>query len=138
MTAPEPRSPRRNALLETLCERFAVFRDARPLALGVHKVILERLPEIDAGKLRLAMRLHTASTRYLKAIAGGRERFDLDANVAGEITDEQREVAATTLRERFKDAAERRQAEAKAERERAALAQRQEKLEQLAARFGRR
>ncbi len=131
----------RNALLVTLGEKFEVFRDCRPLALGIHKALLERMPEIDVGQLRTAMRTHTASTRYLKTLLLGKERFNLDGEVAGEITDEQREVANTALRERFKKAADRRKAEEKlrkdAERELAAQKQRQEKLDQLAARFKR-
>jgi ProP effector len=67
------------------------------------------------------------------------ERFDLDGQAAGEVTAEQREVAATTLRERFKKQAERRKAEEQAKKaaqeEQEAQRKRQEKLAQLAARF---
>lgn len=133
------KSPARNSLLETICERFAVFREGRPLALGIHKAIIERMPDIDTAQLRVAMRIHTASTRYLKALLATRERFDLDGNPAGEVTVEQRDVASATLRERFKKVAERRKAEElalkEARREQEAQWKRQEKLAQLAARF---
>jgi ProP effector len=139
MTSTPPKFSSRNALLETICANFAVFRDGRPLALGIHKAVKERMPDVDAAQLRLAMRLHTASTRYLKALLAGRERYDLDGNPAGEVTDEQREVAGTTLRERFKKAADRhkaeQQAQKEAQRQKEAEQQRQEKLAQLAARF---
>ncbi|MCM2289931.1 MAG: ProQ/FINO family protein [Sulfuritalea sp.] len=139
MTPTAAKPPARNALLETICEHFAVFREARPLALGIHKVILERMPDLDTAQLRLAMRIHTASTRYLKALLATRERFDLDGNPAGEVTEEQREVANTALRERFKKSADRRKAEElalkEAKREQEAQQKRQEKLAQLAARF---
>lgn len=139
MTSTPAKPPSRNALLETISANFAVFRECRPLALGIHKVIIERMPEIDTAQLRLAMRLHTASTRYLKALLATGERFDLDGNPAGEVTAEQREVASTTLRERFKKSAERRKAEEHAlkaaRQEQEAQQKRQEKLAQLAARF---
>ena len=135
----ENKSPRRNALLETLNASYAVFRDCKPLALGIHKTIKERMPELDVAQLRSAMKIHTASTRYLKAQVVGKERFDLDGNPAGEVTEEQREVASTTLRERFKKAAERRKADEaaqkEAQKEQEALQKRQEKLAQLAERF---
>ena len=139
MTSTPAKPPSRNALLETLSANFAVFREARPLALGIHKAISERMPEVDTAQLRLAMRMHTASTRYLKALLATGERFDLDGNPAGEVTPEQREVASTTLRERFKKVAERRKAEEQAlkaaQQEQEAQQKRQEKLAQLAARF---
>ncbi|NJD33966.1 MAG: ProQ activator of osmoprotectant transporter prop [Betaproteobacteria bacterium] len=136
-TPKKPSSP--NALLETISAKFAIFRECRPLALGIHKAISERMPEVDTAQLRLAMRMHTASTRYLKALLASGERFDLDGKPAGEVTAEQREVASTTLRERFKKHAERRKAEAEAlkaaKQEQEARQKRQEKLAQLAARF---
>lgn len=139
MTPTAAKTPVRNALLETICENFAVFREVRPLALGIHKTILERMPDLDTAQLRLAMRIHTASTRYLKALLATRERFDLDGNPAGEVTEEQRAVANTALRERFKKSADRRKAEEQAlkeaRREQEAQQKRQEKLAQLAARF---
>lgn len=146
MTSKPAKTPSRNALLETICANFAVFREGRPLALGIHKAIVERMPEVDTAQLRLAMRMHTVSTRYLKALLAAGERFDLDGKPAGEVTAEQREVAGTTLRERFKKQAERRKAEEhapkEAQREQEAQQQRQrqrqEKLAQLAGRFNHR
>jgi ProP effector len=142
MTSTPAKPSSRNALLETIGANFAVFREGRPLALGIHKAIIERMPEVDTAQLRLAMRLHTASTRYLKALQAASERFDLDGNPAGEVTAEQREVAGTTLRERFKKQADRRKAEEQAlkaaREEQEAQQKRQEKLAQLAARFNQR
>ena len=142
MTSKPAKPPSRNTLLETISANFAVFRECRPLALGIHKIIIERMPEVDSAQLRLAMRMHTASTRYLKALLAAGERFDLDGNPAGEVTAEQREVAGTTLRERFKKQGERRKAAEhalmEAQREQEAQQKRQEKLAQLAARLSHR
>lgn len=127
-------SPARRApdpTLETLIAAFPAFRDGRPLAIGIHKAIRARLPDLDAGALRTALKRYTASTKYLKAIASGEQRFDLDGNPAGEITAEQRQQATDSLKERFRKGAERKKAE---EAEKA----RQEKLRQLAEKFGRR
>ena len=130
--APPPQQPRPpNPVLTTLKATFAVFRDAQPLAIGIHKAIKARLPDIGEGALRVALKSHTASTKYLKAVANGRQRFDLDGQQAGEITDEQREQALTTLKERFRKAAEQKR-EAQAAREH------QEKLQKLAEKFNHR
>ena len=145
MTAEKKKSAPRNALLDSLCETYPVLRECKPLALGIHKAIQARMPEVKADELRLAMRIHTASTPYLKALLVGKERFDLDGQVAGEVTDEHRQVADASLQERFKKVAERRKAEAKKQREaekqkveQEKTAKRQEKLAQLAAKFNNR
>lgn len=142
MTENAAKSPRRNPLLDALAAQYAVIRDNKPLALGIHKTIKERAPETNAGELRVAMRIHTSSTRYLKALLAGKERYNLDGAVEGEITDEQRAAADTALKERFQKAAERRKTEAKAEqqarREQEEEQRRAEKLNQLAERFKRR
>lgn len=149
MTATATKPSRRNPLLESLSADYAVFRDCLPLALGIHKTVKERKPDIEAPALRAAMRIHTASTRYLKALVTGKERFDLDGQIAGEVTEEQREVASAALLDRFKKAAERRKAEEQAkkaalkaeeaaQKELQALTLRNEKLAELAARFSKR
>lgn len=122
------------AILAQLQTASTTFRDFKPLALRIDKSILERFPDIDRKSLRSALRSHTASTKYLKAMERATERFDLDGNVAGEVTEEQRQHAATTLKERFaavaKQQREKREAE-EAERRHA------EKLKQLVTKFGR-
>jgi ProP effector len=130
-----------NALAERLRATFPVFSDAAPLAIGIHKAIRERLPDVDAGQLRLTMKRHTSSTRYLKALATGETRLDLDGQPAGSVTPEQREQAAEQLRERFKRNAERRREEQREEQRQREQEQRQrehqEKLLKLADRFKR-
>lgn len=128
--------------LKTLHEQFPVLRDHRPLAIGIDKQLLAQQPELDRKLLRQAMRFHTSSTRYLKEMQIATVRFGLDGEPADPVTDEQRQHAAELLRERFKKVAEQRRAEeATKKAEEAAQraeAQRQEKLSQLAAKFGRR
>ena len=122
------------ALLKTLQERFEVFRNFSPLAIGIDKQVFEKLPELSKKSLRLAMRSHTISTRYLKEMEKGTVRLNLDGSAAGEVTDENRQHAAEQLKERFKKQAEqRREAEAAAKAEQ----RRQEKLSQLTEKFGR-
>ena len=122
------------ALLKTLQERFEVFRNFSPLAIGIDKQVFEKLPELSKKSLRRAMRSHTISTRYLKEMEKGTVRLNLDGSPAGEVTDENRQHASEQLKERFKKQAEqRREAEAAAKAEQ----RRQEKLSQLTEKFGR-
>jgi ProP effector len=101
------------------------------MAIGIHKAIKLRLPDIGEGSLRMALKGYTASTKYLKAIANGKQRFDLDGNPAGEVTTEQRQQALETIKDRFRKAAERKKAEQEDK-------ERQEKLQKLAEKFNQR
>lgn len=111
MSDSAPKPGRSNALLDRLYSEFPVFRDHRPLAIGIHKALILRLPDLDKGQVRNALHLHTGSTRYLKSIVENAPRFDLDNTPDGVVTAEQHKQAATTLRERFRKAAERRKAD---------------------------
>lgn len=129
-------------VLKLLNERFAVFREAKPLAIGIHKEIMKAVPGLDAGKMRTAMRRHTGTTRYLRAIATGSERHDLNGAVVGTISEEQKKQAGDALRERFKKGADQRRAEKQVQQEKERVAARekekQAKLLALAQKFNKR
>ncbi|MEI7613394.1 MAG: ProQ/FINO family protein [Betaproteobacteria bacterium] len=135
-------SPAQNArtLLKTLQEKFAVFRDYAPLAIGIDKQVFARLPEVERKALRIAMGMHTHSLRYLKTMEKATHRLDIDGNSGDEVTEEHRKHATEVLRERFKKDAERRkaqrEAEALARQQAQAEQERAEKLSQLVEKFG--
>ncbi len=125
------------SLLKSLQDQFPVFRECQPLAIGIDKQLLVRLPELERKVLRIALGIHTHSLRYLKTMAKATVRFDLDGNSADEVTDTHRLHAVETLRERSKNEADRRKAQREAELAEAAERQRTEKLSLLAAKFAR-
>ena len=137
MNTTETKRPAKNALLDELVQKFAVFREGKPLALGIHTAIVAQMPEASATQLRTALRIHTASTRYLKSLSQGGARFDLEGNPAGEVTAEQKELAANGLKERFRRGAELKREQEKEKLAREADAKRAEKLQALATKFGR-
>lgn len=136
-TTPTPIQSAR-ALLKQLQEQFTVFRDCLPLAIGVDKQLIAALPDLERKTLRLALRTHTNSLRYLKAMEKAAQRFDLAGAAVAEVTDEHRAHATETLRERFRKEAEQRRAKAEAEKAEKAEQQRAVKLNQLAAKFAKR
>jgi ProP effector len=129
------------ALLKDLQGRFDVFRNFSPLAIGIDKQLIAQEPDVNRKALRLALRSHTMSTRYLKEMQIASARLNLDGSAAGEVTDEARSHSGDLLRERFKKQAEQRRAAAAAagaaEAEARAEQRRQEKLNELTAKFGR-
>lgn len=138
MTENTPSKPSRDPVLDVLTTQFTVFKEARPLAIGIHKAILERMPDLTKEKVSKALRFHTGTTRYLKALSQAERRYDLDGNEAGEVTEEQREAATKLIKERFRKANEKRKAEEARQLAEAQARQRQEKLEMLAAKFSNR
>lgn len=135
-------------LLKELKEKFAVFREGVPLAIGIDKQMFALLPEINRKALRNALAIHTNSLQYLKKMQKAIIRYDLDGNAADEVTEIHRTYAAQTLRERLqkKEAQQKVQRNAEQALRRADEAQRQaeeaarqrvEKLNLLAAKFAR-
>ena len=135
-------------LLKEFQEKFAVFREYMPLAIGIDKQLIAQLPELDRKVLRTALGIHTNSTRYLKVMTKAMVRVDLEGNNADEVTDEHRTHASKALRERFEKEIEQRKAlrQAEAAQRMAEEAQRQaeeaarqhaEKLQQLTKKFSR-
>lgn len=119
-----------------LAERFpALFGvAAQPLKLRIQNDIQERAPgEFSKQALSAFFRRHTHSTAYLQAVAKGTQRFDLDGQPAGELSEEHRQLAVDELARRKARHQERRQQEREkmiAERKAAFKAQRQDEAQQ--------
>lgn len=122
------------ALIKDLQARFDVFRECRPLAIGIDKQVFAALPEASPKILRRALAFHTKSTPYLKAMANATVRFDLDGSAGDAVPDEHRAYALELLRARFKKQAEQRKAEIAQKEE---LERRNAKLAALADKFKR-
>jgi ProP effector len=138
--APAPAdSPR--ALLKQLQQQFKAFRDCLPLAIGIDKQVIARMPNLNRKIMRAALGIHTGSMRYLRAMEKATVRYDLDGTPGAEVTDVHRQHAKELLQQRFKKEAERKKAERDAARaaaaEEEANRKRQEKLAQLASKFSR-
>lgn len=86
-----------------LAELFpALFGGApKPLKLRIQVDIQERAPgEFSKQALSAFFRRHTGATSYLVAVSKGKQRFDLDGQPAGELSEEHRQLAADELTRR--------------------------------------
>lgn len=135
--APAAPAQSARALLKQLSQQFAPFRDVLPLAIGIDKQILAQMPDLDRKTMRAALGIHTGSQRYLRAMEKATIRYNLDGTTGAEVTDVHRKHAKDTLAERFRKEAERKKAEREAVAAEEAGRRRQEKLEQLTAKFSR-
>jgi ProP effector len=124
-------------LLKQLQHQFPAFRNCLPLAIGIDKQLLARMPDLDRKTMRAALGIHTGSLRYLRAMEKATVRYDLDGAPGTGVTDTHRLHAKEVLQQRFKKEAERKKAERDAAQAEEANRLRQEKLLQLASKFSR-
>ena len=111
-----------------LAELFpALFGGApKPLKLRIQVDIQERAPgEFSKQALSAFFRRLTGATSYLVAVSRGKQRFDLDGQPAGELSEEHRQLATDELtRRRANQQARRVQEDAQREQEEAGRRQR--------------
>jgi ProP effector len=129
-----PASPAHNAraLLKQLQQDYKVIGEHQPLAIGIDRQLLAARPDIDRKAMRIALGMHTRAVSYLKVLQSAQTRFNLDGSPAGEVSEEQRSLAAKTLHEHFKKRALEHKTRAATE---AAERQHAEKLRQLQDKF---
>jgi hypothetical protein len=73
----------------------------KPLKLRIQVDIQERAPGVFTKQaLSAFFRRYTGSTAYLIAVSRAKQRFDLDGQPNGELTDEHRQVALDELARR--------------------------------------
>jgi len=102
------------ACAQQLKSRFpALFSGApRPVKLRIQADIQARVPGVFTKQVLSAfLRRHTGTTAYLIALAKASQRFDLDGQPAGEVSDEHRQAANEELQRRRGVHDERRAAE---------------------------
>lgn len=95
---------------------------AKPLKLRIQVDIQERAPGVFSKQaLSAYFRRYTGGTSYLMAVSKGTQRFDLDGQPAGELSEEHRKVAADELARRRTNANAKRELEAQQRHNRATL-----------------
>ncbi|ELW6127395.1 ProQ/FinO family protein [Escherichia coli] len=105
MTKRQRKNHRRiNRLAEYWPELFGA-ENIKPLKAGIIRDVLEdaksrELP-VATGVLRGALISYTHSTRYLKAIVAGGERYDLKGQPCGEVTPDEKAAAREILKQRL-------------------------------------
>ncbi len=80
----------------------AAFTTPVPLAIGADKLIRAEMPELTAMHFREVLGAWMYSVAYLRAVAAGVERINLDGTPAGVPDEEQRARAVEELKARGK------------------------------------
>jgi sRNA-binding protein len=99
-------------LAELFPRAFVVYElHRRPLKIGIRHDIFAKIEGAMTGReLATALRFYCRNTGYLRALARGGARVDLDGNSVGAVGVEQSALAATELKARAERAARRRRA----------------------------
>jgi sRNA-binding protein len=100
-----PPGQRRQERIETILAVWqvrwpAVFTKPVPLAIGISRRMREQLPEFPRREIGIALHSWTNRRGYLRAMARGDMRRNLDGSEAGIPTEEAREQAQKLLEER--------------------------------------
>ena len=86
--------------LEALfCEKFPVFAKNLPLKKGIHLEFREQFPEISHEKIKHVLKKHAKKIDYLKNVAIGTYRYDLNGLECEKISDTDKEFSLKKLLE---------------------------------------
>ncbi|QEY24249.1 ProQ/FINO family protein [Neisseria animalis] len=73
--------------------KYDVFKRFKPLAVGIDQDLIAALPQYDPVLIARVLANHCRRPRYLKALARGGKRFDLNNRFKGEVSPEEQAIA---------------------------------------------
>ncbi|WP_037586316.1 ProQ/FINO family protein [Stenoxybacter acetivorans] len=80
-------------IAEHIYNKYEVFKRFKPLAVGIDKDLAEALPQYDVSLIARVLANHCRRPRYIKSLALGGKRFDLNNRFKGEVSPEEQEIA---------------------------------------------
>ncbi|MDO4434660.1 MAG: ProQ/FINO family protein [Alysiella sp.] len=80
-------------IAEHIYKKYDVFSRFKPLATGIENELIAALPQFDPQMILRVLGNHCRRPRYIKALARGGKRFNLQGRFQGEITAEEQQYA---------------------------------------------
>lgn len=80
-------------IAEHIYHKYDVFKRFKPLAIGIDQDLITALPQFDATLIARVLANHCRRPRYIKSLARGGKRFDLNNRFKGEVTAEEQAIA---------------------------------------------
>ncbi|MCS4532728.1 ProQ/FinO family protein [Neisseria montereyensis] len=80
-------------IADYIYNKYDVFKRFKPLALGIDQDLVTALPQFDPALIARVLANHCRRPRYLKALARGGKRFDLNNRFKGEVSAEEQAIA---------------------------------------------
>ncbi|WP_066567497.1 ProQ/FINO family protein [Snodgrassella sp. CFCC 13594] len=80
-------------IAEYIYGKYDVFKRFKPLAVGIDQDLMAALPQFDSTLIARVLANHCRRPRYIKSLARGGKRFDLNNRFKGEVTAEEQAIA---------------------------------------------
>lgn len=80
-------------IAEHVYHKYDVFKRFKPLAVGIDQDLIIALPQFDPVLIARVLANHCRRPRYIKSLARGGKRFDLNNRFKGEVTPEEQAIA---------------------------------------------
>lgn len=80
-------------IAEHIYRKYDVFKYFKPLAIGIDQDLIAVLPQYDAALIARVLANHCRRPRYIKSLARGGKRFDLNNRFKGEVSAEEQAIA---------------------------------------------
>lgn len=80
-------------IAEHIYNKYDVFKRFKPLSIGIDQDLITALPQFDPILIARVLANHCRRPRYIKSLARGGKRFDLNNRFKGEVTTEEQAIA---------------------------------------------
>ena len=80
-------------IADHIYSKYDVFKRFKPLAVGIDQDLVAALPQFDPSLIARVLANHCRRPRYLKSLARGGKRFDLNNRFKGEVSPEEQTIA---------------------------------------------
>ena len=80
-------------IADHIYSKYNVFKRFKPLAVGIDQDLVAALPQFDPSLIARVLANHCRRPRYLKSLARGGKRFDLNNRFKGEVSPEEQAIA---------------------------------------------
>lgn len=80
-------------IAEHIYRKYDVFKYFKPLAIGIDQDLIAALPQYDSTLIARVLANHCRRPRYIKSLARGGKRFDLNNRFKGEVSAEEQAIA---------------------------------------------
>lgn len=80
-------------IAEHIYRKYDVFKYFKPLAIGIDQDLIAALPQYDSALIARVLANHCRRPRYIKSLARGGKRFDLNNRFKGEVSPEEKAIA---------------------------------------------
>ena len=80
-------------IADYIYSKYDVFKRFKPLAIGIEKDLEKALPQFEPALIHRVLSNHCRRPKYVKAVARGGKRFNLNNRFQGEVSAEEQQHA---------------------------------------------